>query len=571
LPGRATARGEAIAGLTVAISCVPDGMAAGLLAGVNPINGLYASMVGPISGGALASTRVLFVTTTSAASLAAGQALTTTSADGRAEAILLLTLLVGVFQVVAGALRLGSLTRFVSHSVMTGFLTGVAVNIVLGQLGHFTGYAASGANRVAQTIDLLGNARGIDVRTTAIGLLTLILAALLPRTRLGAFGTLLALALPSVAVGLLGWESVATVANVGAIPAGLPLPALPSLAPLSLNLLTGALAVAAIILVQGAGVGQANPNPEGRASASRDFLAQGVANVATGLFRAMPVGGSVGQTALSVRAGARTRWAAIFAGIWMAAILLLFAGLVQRVAMPCLAALLILVGYRSIKVEEVASIWSTGWPSRLTIGTTLVATLFLPIQVAVAIGAVLSGLLHLFAASTDVSVVQIIRRPDGRLEEQPPPQVLPSNSVTVLDVHGSVFYAGARTLERSLPSPIGTRRPALILRLRDHTQVGATFIEVMARYSAQLQAADGRLYLTGLSAHVRDQLIRTGKLGVRDGRTHLYAATPILGESTELAFRDAEAWQVLPAETSTSDASDQRSDGISPGGGGLSC
>ena len=152
---RATLKQDAIAGLTGAIGSVPDGIASGVLAGVNPIYGLYASMIGPIVGGISASAQLMMVTTTSAAAIAAGQSLGGLDGEDRIASLFLLTQMIGAFQVAAGLLRLGSLTRFVSHSVMTGFLTGIAILIVFGQLGDFTGYAPEGANKITQTFDLL--------------------------------------------------------------------------------------------------------------------------------------------------------------------------------------------------------------------------------------------------------------------------------------------------------------------------------------------------------------------------------------------------------------------------------
>ena len=114
---------------------------------------------------------------------------------------------------------------------------------------------------------------------------------------------------------------------------------MPSLPPLRLlfsaDVLTGALVIAVIVLVQGAGVSEAAPNPDGApADVDADFRAQGIGNIAAGLFRGQPVGGSVSQTALNAAAGGQTRWAAIFTGIWMLAILVALSGLVGKVAMP---------------------------------------------------------------------------------------------------------------------------------------------------------------------------------------------------------------------------------------------
>src|SRR3954465_13046593 len=118
-------KSDLVAGLPGAIGSVPDGMASGILAGVNPIHGLYASFAGPIAGGLSASTRRMVITPTTAASLAAGSTLAKVNADDRPAALMLLTLIAGVAMVLAGAFRLGRYTRFVSHSVMIGFLTGV--------------------------------------------------------------------------------------------------------------------------------------------------------------------------------------------------------------------------------------------------------------------------------------------------------------------------------------------------------------------------------------------------------------------------------------------------------------
>jgi SulP family sulfate permease len=132
-PERSALPSDALAGLPGAIGSVPDGMAASVLAGVNPIHGLYASLAGPITGGLSAGTKLMVITTTSAAALAAGSAVSGLRPEDRPAALFLLTLIAGVAMIAAGLLRLGRFTRFVSHSVMIGFLSGVAVNIVVGR------------------------------------------------------------------------------------------------------------------------------------------------------------------------------------------------------------------------------------------------------------------------------------------------------------------------------------------------------------------------------------------------------------------------------------------------------
>lgn len=544
LPGFAALRRDGLAGLSSAISNVPDGMANGVLVGVNPVYGLYATIMGPAVGGLFSSTQLMIITTTAAASLSTSQALGGLQGNERAEALFVLVMLAGAFQILFGLVGLGRLIRFVSYSVTTGFLSGVSVLLILNQLPVVTGYEPAGGNRIAQTFDLLLNLGQISLRSLLLAALTLALAVLLPRTPLGNFGRLAAIAIPSLLVALVGLSDVEIVKDVGEIPQGVPLPVWPSLWSLNLDVVTGALAVAVVILVQGAGVSQSVPNPDGsRRSTSRDFIAQGAANVASGLFRGLPVGGSLSATALNVIYGAETRWAVVLAGVFMALIVMVFPGLVSAIAMPALGALLILAGFSSLKPSDVRTVWHAGWPSRLAAGGTFLAALFLSIQAAVGIGVLLSALLYVSRASTDVSLVELVELPDGRIEERELPKRLPSNAVTVLDVYGHLFYAGAQTLERLLPSPQGSRKPAVVLRLRGLSTAGATLQDVLASYADKLAEVDGQLYLTGINKRVHDQVVRTGKLRL-SGPVQVYEAKSIRGQSTRQAVEDARTWLV---------------------------
>jgi SulP family sulfate permease len=501
-------------------------------------------MAGPAVGGLFSSTQLMMLATTAAATLSASEALGGLAGDERASALAVMVVLVGVFQIVFGLLGLGKLIRFVSYSVSTGFLSGVSVLLILNQLPVVTGYEAAGSNRITQTINLLLNLGEINLVSLSLAVLTLVLAVLLPRTPVGNLGRLVAIIIPSVIVVLFSLGDVEIVRDVGEIPRGIPMPVLPALSSITLDVITGALAVAIVILVQGAGVSQSVPNPDGaRRSTSRDFTAQGAANVASGLVGGLPVGGSLSATALNVIYGAQSRWAVVFAGVCMALIVMIFPGLVSYIAMPALGALLILAGATSLKPREVRAVWNTGWPARIAGGATFLAALFLSVQAAVGIGVLLSALLYVSQSSTDVTLVRLVKRPDGEIEEHDAPARLPSNTVTVIDVYGHLFYAGARTLERLLPSPQGAQSPALVLRLRSLTNAGATLLEVLANYADKLAEVNGRLYLSGINERVHDQVIRTGKLRL-SGPVQVYEATSIRLQATRKAVADAQAWLV---------------------------
>ncbi|WP_257890864.1 SulP family inorganic anion transporter [Rhodococcus sp. USK10] len=538
IPRERMTRTDVIAGIPGAIGSVPDGMASGVLAGVSPVHGLYASMAGRLFGGFSTSTRLMVVTTTSASALAAGSALTDVAPEDRPAALVLLTFVAGAAMILAGVLRLGRYTRFVSHSVMTGFLMGISANIVFGQLPTLLGTDAEGEVSLTKAVDALTRPGDIDVRSLVLGSTALLLMAGLGRTRLRLFASLAALIVPTLLMVVLGWSSVIQVSDVGAIPTGFPLPHLPDLGTFTPGLVGGALAVAVIVLVQGAGVAEAVPNPDGsRSEPNRNFTGQGIGNVAAAVFRGMPVGGSVSQTALNSAAGARTRWAAIWSGIWMLAILVALAGVVGQVPMPTLAAILVIAAVGSVDLARVSAIWSSGFTSRIALTVTFVATLLLPVTAAVGIGVSLSLVLQLNQEAMDLKVIRL-RVMGTQLIEDPAPKHLSDNEIVILDVYGSLFYAGARTLQARLPDPASARSPVVILRLRGRTTVSATFLTVIADYARRLDAVGGQLCLSGVDPRIRD--VWTDDLLTAQGvAIEFFTATPVIGESTLAAYAQA--------------------------------
>lgn len=541
-PQKGRWRRDVVAGLPGAIASVPDGMASSVLAGVNPAHGLYASFAGPVVGGLTSSTRMMVVTTTSASALAAGSVLAGHDPAERSDAMLLLTLVAGVVMLAAALLRLSRYIRFVSYSVMLGFLTGVSANIVLGQLPDLAGVDAEGPFAAAKAWDLLTRLDETSLPTVATGLAALMLLVALAPTRLAVASSLVALVLPTAAVLLTGAE-VVKVKDAGRIPQGLPVPQVPDLSLLDVDMITGGIAIAALVLIQGAGVAEAVPNPDGsRSSTRRDFTSQGLANVASGFFGGQPVGGSVGQTALNATAGAVSRWGAIWAGIWMAVILVLLAGVVGEVVMPTLAAVLIYAGAASIHPREVVTVARAGVIPAVAMTATFVAVILLPVAQAVGIGVVASLMLQLRQDSLDLRLIRIDRDADGHLVEAPVPRVLARGELVVLEAYGSLFYAGARTLQRRLPLPPAepeTRTPrapvtAVVLRLRGRTTLGATFLKVMGDYARDLEKAGARLYLSGVDPALVERWSADGTLQRLSG-VHIEPATPILGESTHAA------------------------------------
>ena len=540
-PWNGAVRQDMVAGLVNAVVSVPDGLASATLAGVNPVYGLYASIAGPIAGSALVSAQLMQISTTTASALAAGQVIAGHPGGERDGVLFLLVVLIGLWLAVFGLFRAGRLVRFVSHAVMTGFLGGVAVLLILDQSAPFVGRNAAGGNEVAQFFDLLTHASDFRVTTLLTGCIALVLAIGLGRTVVGNFSSVVALVVPSLLVALFKWD-VQRVADISPIPRGIPTLALPNFGLLTPELIMAAFAIAVIVGVQGAGVSQSVDNPDdSRVNPSRDLVAQAAANVANGLFSGIPAGGSVGQTALNVTVGARSRWSGILGGVWMLVIVLAAGGLVGQVPMTVLAALMIMSGIRALDFREARSIWYTSGSARLAIVVTFAATLFLSIPTAVGAGVLLTIVLYLSSAASDVSVRALVPVGNGRFAEQSPPKKLESEAIVVLDVYGSLFFAGARTLADSLPSADGVARPAVVLRLRRRPSVGATLIDVLADYAESLAEAEGRLYLAGVSEAVATQLRNSGKLDI-GGVVQIVPARAVLGESMDEAITLARDW-----------------------------
>jgi SulP family sulfate permease len=546
---------DLLAGLTFALVNIPQAMAHALLASVNPVFGLYTLMLATPVGALFTSATFMNVSTTSALAVAAGDTLITYPSSDRGSVLVTLVLMIGVFQIALGLFRLGWLTRFIPFSVMTGFMTGVAALIVIGQLGDFTGYYSEYSGKISQLADLVLNWDSIEWATLAIGLLTIGLIFLLGKTRLAKFSLILALLLASGLAVLLNefiGTSIKLVRDIADVPRAFPSLVLPDLTLIS-ALIVPAIAIGIIGLVQGAGVSQTFPNPDGKFSdVSRDFFGQGAANLAGGFFGGIPAGGSSSGTALIINAGARSRWANIFGGIAVALVVLLFAPLVELVAMPALAGLVIVAGVQMVNVNAIQTVWQTNTVVRAIMLVTFGSTLVMPLQYAVFLGVAISILLFVFQQSNTVRVVEWVPVDGGWPVERPAPSQLESNRVTVLFVYGNLFYAAASTLEDNLPAVNDARRAVVILLIRGYEDIGSTVNEVLRRYTEALQANSGKLILAGVAPGLRDQLQRTGMLDLI-GQENVFLATETIGEAGNAALRAAadwlaESWQEIDKE-----------------------
>lgn len=532
-------RRDAVAGLVLGVQSVPDGLATGLLAGVNPMAGLYGYMVGTATGALFTSSAFMAVQGTGAMAMVITDVPAIRDASDPARALVTLSMLTGVAMLVAGLLRLGSVLRFVSNAVMVGFLNAVGVNIVLGQLANLTGYSAEGGNRVVRAINTVLRPDRIDGATLLIGLMTMALIVVLERTRLGSMGLVVGVVATSLLARLAGWDSVATLSDLGIVPDVLPRIELP-LVRIVPELLVPAASLAFVGLVQGAGISSSFTNPDGSVpDASRDFVGQGAANVASGLLQGMPVGGSVSASSLNKAAGAQSRQSLLIASIVMAVVIVAFGEAVGALAMPALAGLLMLIGIRTVKPADLQWVWKTGVVQKVVVGVTFALTMLVPLQYAVLVGVGLSIILHVVRQSQQVTVRRQIVEDDGGIREVDPPAELPPGEVVVLQPYGSLFFAAAPVFEAALPAVVETSRGSVVLlRLRGRTDLGTTFMDALQRYAIALRAVDSTLMLVSVSDRVLDQVKVTGIIDVI-GEGRVYPGDDRVGATFARALADA--------------------------------
>jgi SulP family sulfate permease len=532
---------DLLAGLTVGVSQVGNTMAFMILAGVPPVHGLRAVMVGTSSGALVSSSQRMTIVPTAALSLTAGVALAGLPAAQRPAGMLVLALLTGLLMLAAGLLRAGRLVRFIEDAVMVGFMAGVSVQIVLGQLGALSGFSSSHANKVRSAADLLVHLGRTDLATAVVGLVTIAFIVALMKSRVRLFAMAGGLVVATLAVALLQLTSVRVVGDIAPIPSSFPLPHLPHLS-LALQLLLPAVSLAIIGLVQGAGISASVPNADGRlGDPSRDFVGQGVANVASSFFGGAVVGGSVNATALNVAAGSRSRWSSVFAAVVVIVVVLAAAPLVQKVPLAVTAAILIVAAISMIRPRAIRQIWDADRSSAVVMAGTFVLVLAVPLQYAVLAGAAVSVLKYVYVSSRDLRVVQVTIDAAGRARETDVPGTPADASVTLLDVYGSLFFGAGPKLKESLPAVGEARCAVVVLRLRGRAALPSATIALLREYAGELAAGGGRLYLAGVGPETEAQVRRTGLADVL-GNDAVLTATDELYGSCAAAQRRGQAW-----------------------------
>jgi SulP family sulfate permease len=400
-------KGDLLAGMVVALALIPEAIAFSIIAGVDPKVGLYASFciacVIAFTGGRPAMI--------SAATGAMAPVMVTLVRDHGLQYLLATTILTGVFQIVAGLLRLGDLMRFVSRSVMTGFVNALAILVFLAQLPELIGHGW-------QTYAL-----------TAGGLAIIYL---LPRVMKAVPSPFIAIILLTALSMLLGIQ-VRTVGDMGELPTDLPVFLLPSV-PLTLETLRIIAPTALTLTVVGlleslmtaSIVDELTDTPSDK---SRECWGQGVANIVSGLFGGMAGCAMIGQSVINVKSGGRGRLSTLFAGAFLLFLILVLGDFVRQIPMAALVAVMIMVSIGTFSWRSIRDLRLHPKSSSIVMIATVAVVVYThDLAQGVLIGVLLSGL---FFARKVANIVRVGSEVSG------------DSQTRTYFVRGNIFFASA--------------------------------------------------------------------------------------------------------------------------------
>ncbi|OBB80777.1 SulP family inorganic anion transporter [Mycolicibacterium peregrinum] len=505
---------DVIAGLVTGLFSIPEGMAYASIGGFNPVTGIYAGVMPGIIGSLFARTVLMVTTLTSAIALTSRSVLKEAGLDPADPAnVAALALVVGVVMLLFGLLRFGSIMNFVSNAVMTGFSTGIALQIIAGVLGDSTGYKPQSGNTIGKFIDSLAHIGLWHPAAVGVALGTVAVWAVFHFIKpFESFATLLALVVVTAVVAVAHID-VETVGDIASIANALPPVTVPNFAAMP-ELIVGGVAVALVALAQAAGISAAVPNPDGsRTNMNGDFLAQGAANVAGGLFGALPAGGSLSRTGVATSAGAQTRWAGIFAGLWLAVLVLVAGSAAEIIPMPVIGGLILVIGAELVvgRLPDIKLVLRVAPLSAVAMLVTFAATTQLPLHTAILIGVITSLVLYCAKAAETAQLMALTPDPDGGWQQSPVPEQCASNDVTVLHYAGVGLFAEVARIDETWPRAEGTTNAVVVLSLRALPDVPSSVtIKALRRWAGQLTANNGKLIISGVNPGTAEVLRRGG-------------------------------------------------------------
>jgi sulfate permease, SulP family len=524
-----TARKDFVAGATVAAISLPQSMAYALIAGVDPRFGLYTAIVFTAVAGLFGSSNHLVNGPTGAVSLVVFSALAFIDPDAKLdayEAMFLLAAMVGVVQILIAVTRLGDVTRYISESVVTGFIAGAAFLTIVGQIANALGVKAQGTGhqhvlyRLYLTLTQPGpfNLKAIAISFGAIAF-AILGRIVIRRLKWPQFEMLFAVVALSAFAYWLGWTQAPPGAKPGislieAIPAALPAPHVPEIKfEWILDLSSSAVSIGILGLLEALAIAKAIAHKTRQPlDYNRQCLAEGLGNLVGGFFRCMPGAGSLSRTAINYSAGAVTRFSGVYTAAIVAVVVLLLGPLAGYIPKAVLAGLLIVAAARLIDIERIRYTATASRSDAILLFTTAASALVIGVEFAILIGATLSIVWYVLRAAKlkaqelVVSPEQVVR---SRIASDPP-----SRDVLIYDLEGDLFFGAAPALENYLRAATDEALRAhakyIVLRLKRLRNPDAVALEVLDLFLKEAPAQGLTVLLAGVRPELFAALERMG-------------------------------------------------------------
>ncbi|MBU3737765.1 MAG: sulfate permease [Rhodoferax sp.] len=560
---RATLAQDGVAAMIVTVMLIPQSLAYALLAGLPPQAGLYASIAPLLLYAVFGSSRVLAVGPVAVVSLMTASAIGSLAPAGSPQywtAALVLALLSGVLLLLMGLLRLGFLASFLSHPVISGFVSASGLLIALGQLKTLMGVKAQGEHFFSLALDLLRQAPAANPHSLGLGLGTL-LFLLWTRKRLkplllghglsAALADGLSRAAPVAAIAAsilltwgLGWTAQG-VAVVGQVPQGLPPWSWPVWdAALYRSLLVPALLIAIVGFVESVSVGQTlAARRRQRIDPDQELVALGVGNLGAAFTSGFPVTGGFARSVVNFDAGAQTPAAGAMTALGIALATLLLTPVLYHLPLATLAATIIVAVLSLVDLGMLRRTWGYSRSDFAAALVTLLGTLAFGVEVGLLTGVSLS--LALFLHRTSRPHMAVIGQVEGtehfRNVQRHPVHVEPA--LLGLRVDGSLYFANARSLEDRMNAEVAAR-PGLrhvVLQCSAINFIDTSALEALQAIQHRLKEADITLHLSEVKGPVMDRLQRSGFLKQLDGPvflTHFQAVQALTGQPASSRIRE---------------------------------
>jgi SulP family sulfate permease len=542
-------RADLVGGLSVAAVAVPQAMAYALIAGLPAQIGLYTAIVMTAVGALFDSSRQLINGPTNAISIALLGAVGASASPAEAvEAAILLAFLIGAIQLAISLVRLGDLTRYISHSVIVGFTAGASLLLVLDQWKNLVGQKALGGvhdHFLVRFWQSLTAGGAIHLPTLAVGAgsIALVLLLRVAKKRIG-WPLLPEFLIAVVVMAALTWWlrlDAAGVKVVGDIPANLPRPGLPRFDALRMReLSSSALAIALLGLLEAISMAKSIAAvTRQKLDLNQQCLSEAVANLAGSFFHCMPGSGSLTRSAINQQAGARTQWAGVISAAAVALIVVLLGPYARFIPRPALAGLLMLTAVRMVNFNDLRYHLRASRFDAVIVVVTAVSAFAISIEFCVLIGMVMSFLLAVPRAG-NMLLTEFVEADADHVRERLPEDE-PDARILIFGLEGELFFGSSVSLERHFDRieerATGATR-IVVLRMKRAQHPDAVGIAALEALIDRLQARGVEVLLCGVRPEMKRALVRSGLPSKLD-HDHVFLEQPVRQTSTQAAMRFA--------------------------------